>query len=110
MQLLFDQNISYKLIELLSDIFPDSKHVKTLGLEEANDLAIWEFAKTEDYIIVSKDSDFHQFSFLYGPPPKVVWISRGNCSTREIESILRDHKNDLKVFWNNPEASFLEIS
>jgi predicted nuclease of predicted toxin-antitoxin system len=110
LRLLFDQNLSYKLVELLSDIYPDSKHVKALDLHKADDLEIWEFSKTKDYIIVSKDSDFHQYSFVYGPPPKVVWISKGNCSTSEIEAILREHKNDLKSFLDNPQASFLEVS
>lgn len=110
MRLLFDQNLSYKLVDSLSDLFPDSTHLRLLELEEANDHTIWELAKKEDYIIVSKDSDFHQFSFLYGPPPKVIWISRGNCNTTEIETVLREHRDDIEKFVKNPESSFLEIS
>lgn len=81
-----------------------------MGLEEADDREIWDMAKKEDYIIVSKDSDFHQFSFLYGPPPKVVWISRGNCSSSEIKNILRTHVKDLQAFAEDSKASFLEIA
>ena len=73
MKLLFDQNLSYKLVKSLENIFPDSSHVRNLDLEEADDLRVWKFAKEENYIIVSKDSDFLQFSFLYGPPPKAIW-------------------------------------
>lgn len=110
MKLLFDQNLSFKLVESLSDIFPDSKHVKMLGFEEVADREIWDFAKKHDYLIVSKDSDFHQFSFLYGPPPKVIWISKGNCSTSDIEAALRKHESDVKKFFDDNEASFLELS
>lgn len=110
MKLLFDENLSYKLVDSLQDVFPGSSHVRTLGLEESNDLEIWELAKTENYVIVSKDSDFHQYSFLYGPPPQVIWISKGNCSTQEIEEALRDHRQDLEVFIQDANASFLEIS
>lgn len=110
MRLLFDQNISFRLVDSLSDIYPYSEHVKMLDLEEADDREIWDLAKAENYIIVSKDSDFHQFSFLYGPPPKVVWISKGNCSTTEIESALREHKDDIEKFSEDSDASFLEVS
>lgn len=81
-----------------------------LQLEKADDQKIWDLAKRKEYIIVSKDSDFHQLSFVFGPPPKVIWISRGNCQTSEIEDILRNHKQEIKAFSNDSEASFLEIS
>lgn len=109
MKLLFDQNLSYKLVKSLKNIFPDSSHVRNLDLEEADDLRLWKFAKEENYIIVSKDSDFLQLSFLYGPPPKAIWISRGNCTTSEIEEILENHKQDIEDFSTSSEASFLEI-
>ena len=57
----------------------------------SSDTDIWEFAKSNDYIIVSKDSDFHQRSFVIGFPPKVIWIQKGNCSTNEIQGILCKH-------------------
>lgn len=57
-----------------------------------------------------KDSDFHQLSFLRGHPPKVVWIRRGNCSTDEIESLLRQHEADLRAFEQDSDASFLVLS
>lgn len=66
---------------MLAQEFPSSLHVRDLGMERAGDVAIWEFARDNDYTIVSKDSDFHQRSFLYGRPPKVVWVRLGNVST-----------------------------
>ena len=107
MKLLFDQNLSHRLVEVLSQEFSGSVHVRTVGLEAASDQAVWEFARTGGYVILSKDSDFHQMSFLFGAPPKVVWIRKGNCSTDAIAEILRSRQHDLQSFLTYPEASFL---
>lgn len=86
MKLLFDQNLSHKLVVRLADIVPDSLHVREVGLEAANDPTVWEYAREHDFIIVSKDSDMHQRSFLFGAPPKVVWVRLGNCSTTDVRT------------------------
>jgi len=38
----------------------------------AVDEVIWNYAREHDFVIISKDSDFRQRCFLFGPPPKVV--------------------------------------
>jgi predicted nuclease of predicted toxin-antitoxin system len=96
-KLLFDENLSHKLVRALEDLFPGSEHARTLGLKAADDRLIWEQAKRDDLSIVSKDSDFYQRSLLFGHPPKVIWIRRGNCSTVAVEAILRMHFQDVKV-------------
>ena len=110
MNLLFDQNLSHRLVRSLADMFPTSNHVRNVGLGRADDDAVWEYAAAHAFAIVSKDSDFHQLSFLRGHPSKVVWIRRGNCSTDEIESLLRQHEADLRAFEQDPDASFLVLS
>ena len=85
MKLLFDHNLSYKLVGRLADLFPDSEHVRNVNLHEADDRTVWEYARANGFAIVSKDEDFHQLSFLYGAPPKVVWVRLGNCTTADIE-------------------------
>jgi len=87
MKLLFDENLSHKLTLLLEDLFPNSIHVRDVGLKSADDPLVWEYAKNYGLLLVSKDSDMHQRSFLFGPPPKVVWVRLGNCSTSEVEGI-----------------------
>ena len=72
MKLLFDENLSARLVQALQDLYPDSAHVKDVGLESAEDAAVWEYAKTHGFVIASKDFDFWQFSFEFGQPPKVV--------------------------------------
>lgn len=110
MRLLLDQNLSYRLKETLRDVFPDTLHVRDAGLESADDLAVWEYAKTNSLVLVSKDSDFRQLSFTFGHPPKIVWVRRGNCTTSEIARILRDNYEDLFAFNLDEEGSFLAIS
>jgi predicted nuclease of predicted toxin-antitoxin system len=109
MKLLFDHNLSYKLVGRLADLFPDSEHVRNVNLHEADDRTVWEHARANGFAIVSKDEDFHQLSFLYGAPPKVVWIRLGNCTTADIEQALRRHHVDLLNFDANEEGAFLII-
>ena len=70
MRLPFDQNLSPKLIERLTDLFPDSNHVRNISLHETDDSKIWEYARDNGLAIVSKDEDFHQFSFSMGHHPR----------------------------------------
>ena len=91
-------------------VYPESLHVRQVGLESADDLAIWTYAKDHDLTIVSKDSDFRQMSFAFGHPPKVIWIRRGNCSTSEIESILRQRYDELIAFYGEEQSAFLALS
>lgn len=78
MKLLFDKNLPPRLVEELSDLFPDALHVSECGLGSAGDSSISDFAKVESRVIVSKDSDFHERSVLLGGPPKVIWLRIGN--------------------------------
>ena len=109
MKLLFDQNLSPVLIGLLADLFPGSTHVRDVGLQASSDEAVWDYAIQQRFVIVSRDSDFRQRSFLFGGPPKVVWIRRGNCSTSEIEAIIRSHADDLLAFDQAEWTVFLAL-
>ena len=110
MKLLLDQNLSHRLVVDLQSDFPGSAHVRDLGLERADDQTIWEVARNQGFIIVSKDADFHQRSFVHGHPPKVVWLRIGNVSTRRVLEIMNAHVEDLRDFHADGEASFLIIS
>jgi predicted nuclease of predicted toxin-antitoxin system len=108
-KLLFDENLSPKLVEALADLFPDSKHVDRIGLGGGSDTAVWEYAKDNGYILVSKDSDFYDKSAFFGHPPKVIWVRRGNCSNRQIRLLLRNKADAILAFAQNPELSFIKI-
>jgi len=88
-KLLFDENLSPQLIDLLSDLYTGSAHVHQCGLGGRDDAAIWEYAKVNGFTIVSKDSDFEERSVLLGVPPKLIWVRVPNCTSSEIVSLLR---------------------
>lgn len=110
MKLLLDQNLSHRLAERLRDVFPETMHVRDIGLATADDGAVWEYAARHRFTIVTKDSDFNQRAFLFGAPPKVVWIQRGNCSTSSIEALLRERVQDILDLDANEEASLLVLT
>jgi predicted nuclease of predicted toxin-antitoxin system len=110
MKLLFDENLSPKLVRLLADLFPNSLHVRDVGLKSADDFMIWTYAADNGLTICSKDSDMRQRSFLFGYPPKVVWVRLGNCSTYNIAELLRENFQVMVGFYEDEHESFLSLS
>lgn len=83
---------------MLQVAFPLSKHVSDEHINHLSDLEIWQFAIQHDYIIVTKDKDFYYLSNTFGSPPKVVWLTVGNCRNKDIIQLLIDKQNDIKLF------------
>ncbi len=81
MKLLFDQNISYRVVDKITALFPGSLHISNVGLQNRRDLEIWEYAKKYEFAIVTFDADFYHFSLIYGHPPKIIWLKSGNLIT-----------------------------
>ncbi len=107
MKLLFDQNLSYRIVQNLVLLYPGSSHVRPVSLDQADDETIWNYARDNGYVIISKDADFHQRSFVRGFPPKVIWVRCGNSSTGQIETILRDNHAAILNFSNDTVHAFL---
>ena len=107
--LLFDQNISPRLVGILEDLYPGSVHVSMIGLGNALDIEIWQYAYDNDYMIVTKDADFSEFGLVKGFPPKIIWLRRGNCSTQEIETILRESHSAITALSEDPELGILTL-
>ena len=110
MKLLFDENLPFSLVRRLADVFPESRHVRDVGLKATDDALTWEYAKTNGCIVVSKDSDYADRSVLYGHPPKVVGVRLGNCRAQAVADLLRRHSATLHTFANDPTAAFLPIA
>lgn len=98
MKLLFDQNVSFRIIEKVENVFPHAEQVRNLGLENARDIEIWDYAKKQGYTIVTFDADFFDLSSLYGHPPKIIWLRTGNRRTNDLAKILTDKKDLIKEF------------
>jgi predicted nuclease of predicted toxin-antitoxin system len=109
MKLLFDQNLSFRLCTDIADLFPESNHVRLLGLSEAGDQVLWDYAKDNGFTIVSQDVDFAEMAALSGSPPKVIWLRAGNQSTTAVAALLRRHIDLIVAFGNDNDTACLEI-
>jgi predicted nuclease of predicted toxin-antitoxin system len=110
MKLLFDENLSPRLSQRLADIFPNSLHVRDVGMKATIDPIVWDYAKEHDFMIVSKDSDMHDLSLVLGNPPKVIWLRLGNCSTSQVEGLLRRDFNAIELFYRDANLSLIALS
>lgn len=109
MKLLLDENLSRRLIPFLLNDYPGSSQVALLGMERAGDREIWEFAKQHDFTIVTRDSDYYDFSTLYGQPPKTIWLRTGNQSQSETLSALLNHREIISNTLLDENKACIEI-
>lgn len=109
MKLLFDENLSSKLIQLVAPEFPESSHVELVSQRGCTDAWLWDYARANDLVIVSKDNDFRQRAVIAGPPPKVVWLSVGNAGTDTIASLLRARAAEIVQFDADKKTSLLVL-
>ena len=110
MKLLLDENLSPKLAARLHADFPGSTQVDLSGLKGSPDDAVWTYARENGFIIVSKDNDFRQKSFLLGAPPKVIWLSIGNAGTAFVETLLKQNRGRIQQFTDQPEEALLVLA
>lgn len=108
--LLFDNNLSPRLPSLLAAQFPGAVHVQQLGLAEADDQVVWEYARVHGFTIVTKDDDFRQLAFVHGAPPQVIWVHLGNCSTADIALVLSVREPAIRAFLADTAASLLILN
>lgn len=103
MKILFDQNISYRLIKSIKNRFPEAASIRELGLENATDIQIWDFAHKNGYSIVTFDADFYELSMLKKKPPKIIWLRTGNTSTENLIQLFLNKHDIISEFINNDD-------
>ena len=109
MKLLLDENLSKRLVPFLQADYPDTSQVVLLGLEQASDREIWQYAKQHDYVIVTKDSDYQDLNELYGSPPQVILLMLGNSDKARLLKVLIDRKKDIQQLLSSPDIGCIEI-
>ena len=110
MKLLVDQNISFRLLPHIRPSFPEASHVRDLGLMDANDFRIFQYAKANSFdAILTLDEDFHNIQLEHGTPPKIIWLRVGNCSTASLASIVLKNAGQILEFLDEPSLECLEI-
>ncbi|PHR19247.1 MAG: hypothetical protein COA38_19840 [Fluviicola sp.] len=109
MKLLLDQNLSHRMVASLNEFYPDSTQVSLLGMGEASDKSIWEYAREEGYAIVTQDADFHEYSLLEGGPPLVIWLKCGNQPKKVMLSKLLNHRTVIEQSAIDPDTWCIEL-
>ena len=89
MNLWLDAQLSPLLAEWIGKNFQVSAvALRELGLRDAEDQEIFDAAKTQDAIVMTKDAYFVLLLERFGPPPKIIWIRCGNTSKERMREIL----------------------
>ena len=109
MKLLLDENLSRRIVPALQDVYPDSSQIALLGLNEASDKDIWDYAREENYSIVTQDADFHELSLLAQGLPLVIWLRCGNKDKETILGKLIVNQQQIEDAYQNDEIWCIEI-
>ncbi len=109
MKLLFDENLSRRLVPRLADLFPESSHVVLEGLLQNPDIVVWEYAKARGFTIVTADADFYELSTAFGPPPKVIWLRKCDYPTDVAEDLIRKQAIRVTEFLQNEHMGVLVL-
>jgi predicted nuclease of predicted toxin-antitoxin system len=111
MKILLDQNLSHRLVPRIREAYGEVVHVRDVGLYEADDLPIWEYAKANGYTVFTRDDDFNDLYLVRGHPPKIVWLKDGNASNRELTQLLLDRYERIRHFIEDDfvDSGLLEV-
>jgi predicted nuclease of predicted toxin-antitoxin system len=109
-KLLFDENLSRRLVKRLADLFPDSTHIATEGLLEVPDIRLWEYAKAAGFAIVTADADFYELATTFGPPPKVIWLRGCDYPTAVAERLIRHQAVRVAEFLQSGDQTVLILT
>lgn len=93
MKFLLDENLSRRLVPFLQHDYPDSSQVVLLGMESATDKEVWQKAKDDGYVIVTRDADFQELSLVWGQPPKVIRLKTLNQSRAATLKVLLENRD-----------------
>ena len=109
MNLLFDQNISPRILKILPQQFSNCQQVRFVGLEDSSDFEIFQFARKNDFAVVTFDSDFVDLNAMHGTPPKIVYLNTGNLTTSNVSELLTDNILRIQHYLNSESDHILEL-
>jgi predicted nuclease of predicted toxin-antitoxin system len=110
MKVLIDQNISHRIITVISFLFDELAHVKTLGWLDWDDHGIFMAARRLQYdAVMTLDEDFNKLLLQHGTPPKIIWLKTGNCSTKRLAEVIISNKDIIERFLLDEGFDCLEL-
>jgi predicted nuclease of predicted toxin-antitoxin system len=109
-KLLFDENLSRRLVPRLTDLFPGSSHVVFEAMLQNPDIIVWEHAKAQGFAIVTADADFYELSTAFGPPPKMIWLRGCDYPTAVAERLIRSQAIRMLEFLQDEDRGVLVLT
>ena len=110
MKLLLDENLSRRLVPFLQNAYPGTSQVVLLGMESASDREIWQTAKENNFVVVTRDADFEELSVVLGQPPKIIWLKVKNQTRAAILKILIDNLITIEDALIAKDLAFVELT
>lgn len=110
MKLLFDQNISPRILKVLPLELSESQQVRFVNLKDASDFEIFQFARANDFTVVTFDSDFIDLNAINGIPPKIIWLNTGNLTTKNIADLLTKNLDTIQLYLSSETDEILELT
>lgn len=83
--------------------------LRDLGLRDATDLRIFQEARDQTAIVMTKDVDFAVLQAQRGAPPQIIWLTCGNTSNARLREVLMMHLSRVLALLSQGEA-LVEIS
>jgi predicted nuclease of predicted toxin-antitoxin system len=109
MKLMLDENLSRRIVPFLQSEYPGSTQVALVGLERASDREIRDYAKKNEFVIVTRDADFYEMSVLFGQPPKIIWLKTGNQSKAATINVLLSNRETIEMSLLKGAKTCIEI-
>ena len=110
MKLLIDQNISSQIIDSIQDVFEGSVHVNQLEFTNMTDYTLWNYALENDFVLVSTDKAFFNYSIISDKLSKVVYVGGGLINNTKLEWVLRINEQVLTQFKQAESLTCLELN
>lgn len=110
MKFLLDVHISYKLANAIKELGHEAIHINTiLDKWHTKDSDICKYADKNDFILITKDTDFRISYFLSNTPKKLIKVNLGNISTEKLVSVFRKNISQIISFFTS-DVGYVEVS
>lgn len=110
MKLLLDENLSRRLLPSLEPVYPGSVHVALIGLERASDLELWDHARDNGCVIVTKDDDFSAILALRGHSPQVIKFTLGSSDNALVLAASIAHRATIEERFADAAVALVELT
>lgn len=109
MKLLLEENLSRRIVPFIQESYPGSTQVALIGMEQADDKIIRQYAVDNGFVMTTKDADFYEMNLVYGQPPKIIWLKMGNQAKAATIKTLLDNQYTIEQVLMLDDKDCIEI-